>query len=403
MIFNHASARLSDLDLVIAQSVPPGGNWKNIPDWVPSARIAQIRTSFAAGLGSRSTYYGRLVWDRPSYTIGTYYNRPGNGCFLHPDFEGGQHRTLSHREAARLQSFPDTFVFTGPQRAICQQIGNAVPPLLAYQIATALGDPGDMVDVFAGAGGLSLGFEWAGWRSLAATDNDAHAVSTFNQNVGPVAFVGDMTDRDTHTRLLSASRRTVGKRLALIGGPPCQGFSTGGKKRTLSDARNHLHEAYSDLLHRLKPGVFVFENVTGLLSIDGGRFVGHIRDGFRQRGYETVLWRLNAAHYGVPQRRERVIIVGVPIGSSLPDQPKPWSLEKGGDGAKATTVADAISDLPAVLPGVDGSGLPYRGEPETDYQRLMRGRISPSAFVSRGVPDDTDWGQAAISTLARHA
>src|SRR5271165_4143348 len=99
---NHYTARLSALDLEIAQAVPPGGNWKNIPQHIPSKRLEQIRESFAAGEGSRSTYYGRLHPNRPSYTVNTYFNRPGNGCHLHYDSDGTQDRVLSEREAARL-------------------------------------------------------------------------------------------------------------------------------------------------------------------------------------------------------------------------------------------------------------------------------------------------------------
>src|SRR5437016_14242917 len=84
---NHYTAKLSKLDLDVARAVPPGGNWKNIPHEIPSKRLEQIRVSFAAGEGSRSTYYGRLHPDRPSYTINTYFNRPGNGCHLHYDYE----------------------------------------------------------------------------------------------------------------------------------------------------------------------------------------------------------------------------------------------------------------------------------------------------------------------------
>src|ERR1019366_7782858 len=113
---NHYSAKLSKLDLEVAVAVPPGGNWKNIPVHVPSQRLEQIRVSFAAGEGSRSTYYGRLRPDAPSYTISTYFSRPGNGCHLH--YDDGQDRVLSQREAARLQSFPDSFVFQGSKNSI---------------------------------------------------------------------------------------------------------------------------------------------------------------------------------------------------------------------------------------------------------------------------------------------
>ena len=106
MIPNHKAAKLSELDMMIVNSVPPGGNWKNIPLDVPSKRIEQIRDSYAQGKGSRSTYYGRLLPDMPAYTINTYFNRPGNGCHIHYE----QDRVLSQREAARLQSFPDDFL-----------------------------------------------------------------------------------------------------------------------------------------------------------------------------------------------------------------------------------------------------------------------------------------------------
>lgn len=392
MIPNHACTTLSDLDLRIAHAVPPGGNWRDIPEEVPSERLAQIRVSAAAGEGSRSTYYGRLHPERPSYTVGTYYNRPGNGCSLHYDAAGGQHRTLSHREAARLQSFPDAFAFKGPQRAVCQQIGNAVPPLLAYQVAGALGEPGAMVDVFAGAGGLSLGLEWAGWESLAAVDLDRHAVATFNANMAPVAFVGDMEDAAVRGRLAHAGLRMGGRRLALVGGPPCQGFSTGGNRRSADDARNGLHASYAALLADMRPDVFVLENVLGLLSMEGGRFLERILHGLRAVGYEVAVWRVGAARLGIPQRRERVMLVGVPNGADLPCQPMPWTSPLPSPGLLALPpvygVADALSDLPALAPGQDGSHLPYRMPPRSEYQRLVRGLISPAEYVTRGIDGD---------------
>lgn len=385
MIPNHQAAALSDLDLLIASYVPPGGNWRDVPEYVPSQRLAQIRQSAAAGEGSRSTYYARLRPDRPAYTIGTYYNRPGNGCFLHHEKE--QARTLSHREAARLQSFPDDFVFGGTQRAVCQQIGNAVPPLLGFQIAEALGRPGDMIDVFAGAGGLSLGLKWAGWRSLAATDIDRHAVETFNHNVSPVAFAGDMWADDVLNRLIQTAptkpKRT--RRLALVGGPPCQGFSTGGNRRSEEDERNSLYVRYLALLEGLQPDIFVFENVLGLLSMSKGAFLPRIMDGFESAGYVAEVWRINAAEFGLPQRRQRVVVVGVPKGCEAPSHLEPWSLPvaDGSTGKPETTsVADAISDLPAIAAGQNGSGLSYRTAPLSSYQEFLRGHIGAADFLT---------------------
>ena len=403
MIANHVAARLSALDLAMALAIPPGGNWRDIPTSIPSARLDQIRISYAAGEGSRSTYYGRLRADRPAYTINTYYNRPGNGCHLHYDISRNQHRTLSHREAARLQSFPDDFVFMGGQRAICQQIGNAVPPLLAYQVARALGEPGCAVDVFAGAGGLALGLEWAGWQTLAAVDLDKHAVETFNRNIAPVAFVGDMNEERVHQELVTAAGKLGGRRLALVGGPPCQGFSTGGKRRSPEDARNQLHKRYAALLKTLHPDVFVFENVLGLLTMDGGEFVNIVLEGLRECGYEVGLWRMNTAEYGVPQRRERVVIVGVPFGSHLPRQPQAWTVPAQGTVLVPTpTVFDALSDLPELAAGEDGSHLPYPHPPLTVYQRLLRGQMAPQEYVE-GAPIDPDRQHSSLRPLAECA
>jgi DNA (cytosine-5)-methyltransferase 1 len=385
MIPNHQAARLSDLDQLMASYVPPGGNWRDIPEFVPSARLAQIRKSAAAGEGSRSTYYGRLRPDRPAYTVSTYYNRPGNGCFLH--YDRAQSRTISHREAARLQSFPDSFAFVGTQRSVCQQIGNAVPPLLGYQVAETLGPNGEMIDVFAGAGGLSLGFKWRGWETLAATDVDASAVATFNRNVAPMAFVGDMNDRKVLDRLLQSGRGkdVRNKPLALVGGPPCQGFSTGGNRRSEQDERNSLYKQYAALLKELEPDVFVFENVLGLLSMSGGTFLPRVVSGLRDAGYDVDVWRINAAEYGIPQRRQRVIIVGVPKGRPLPHKPTAWTAVENTSQTithKAIDVASALDDLPIIRAGEDGSHLPYRGSPMNAYQRLMRGDMSARDFLA---------------------
>lgn len=385
MIPNHQSAKLSELDLQFARFVPPGGNWQNIPEHVPSARLAQIRESFAAGKGSRSTYYGRLRPHAPSYTIGTYYTRPGNGCFLHPD--ASQYRTISHREAARLQSFPDDFVFNGSQRAVCKQVGNAVPPLLAMQIAETLGCHGDMVDVFAGCGGLSLGFKWQGWRTLAAVDSDRFAVQAFNENISPSAIVGDMNNEQIIDYLVASSQQRDNTRpLALVGGPPCQGFSTGGNKRSEDDARNHLHARYSLLLKKMVPDLFVFENVLGLLSMSGGGFLRRVLAGFEHAGYSAQVWKLNAAEFGVPQRRVRVVIVGVRNGGKvLPSKPLEWCSLVPGDllaSISPVTVEEAISDLPRLAAGEDGSDRPYACAATCPYQQLMRGEISPASYIA---------------------
>ncbi len=398
IIPNHYSARLSTLDLEAAICVPPGGNWKDISKAVPSKRIESIRVSYAAGGGSRSTYYGRLHPDRPSYTINTYFNRPGNGCHLHYDYQGGQHRVLSEREAARLQSFPDDFVFTGSHVSIQKQIGNAVPPLLAYQIASALPFVGQYVDLFSGAGGLSLGFRWAGWEPLVANDIEESFLTTYRRNIHPNAVCGDIRQASVFKEILHKARKGHCERMPLLvlGGPPCQGFSTAGKRRTLDDDRNHLVNEFKRLVRELKPEGFVFENVTGLLNMENGRVFETIKGELEIPGNRLCPWILKAEEYGVPQRRTRLILISSP--NNWPEPVRPVAItslysdqQLFGATGQAVSVSEALSDLPSLLPGEDGSGKDYTSPPRNPYQRLMRGIISPSAYLcSLGKPVEVE-------------
>lgn len=387
---NHYAAKLSELDLAMAASIPPGGNWQNVPEDIPSQRLVQIRESYARGEGSRSTYYGRLKPHMPSYTINTYFSRPGNGCHLHYDFEGGQHRVLSQREAARLQSFPDSFVFHGSRTSINTQIGNAMPPLLAYSIAREIGAPGFYLDLFSGAGGFALGFEWAGWTSIIANDIDASALTTLNRNLRAEVVCGDIRSPEVEDVLIARCRAIAsehpGAPLWVLGGPPCQGFSTAGKVRSLEDERNLLFKNYIRILEAVRPNGFLFENVTGLINMSGGTVFQLISSELHRRVDHFESWVLSAERYGIPQRRKRLFFVGT-VGRPLPAQPRPLcQINDPTDGslpflAPATTVADAISDLPSLANGEDGSKKPYQASPMTTYQSFMRGHIDCESFL----------------------
>lgn len=379
MIANHYSAKLSDRDLEMVKEVPPGGNWKDIPSSIPSLRLEQIRRGYAAGNGSRSTYYGRLRPNQSAYTISTYFNRPGNGCFIHYDFEGGQHRLISQREAARLQSFPDDFVFCGAKTSIFKQIGNAVPPLLGYHIAKSLGAPGVYSDLFCGAGGLSLGFKWAGWQPLTATDIDPSFLETYRTNIHGEVILGDITRKDiaekfvTRTKSLRAAHKD--KPFFILGGPPCQGFSTAGD-RSIVDARNYLFRNYQQIVAALQPDGFVFENVMGILTMDEGRFFKQIKNSLEEVSDRVDVWKLNAADYAVPQKRKRVIIIGhskkTELVLPIPVTPDP---------ASHVSAGSSLSDLPKLRAGEDGSEMRYASPPRNAYQKLMRGKISAADFL----------------------
>ncbi|WP_041328278.1 DNA (cytosine-5-)-methyltransferase [Rubrobacter xylanophilus] len=390
MIPNHYTASLSALDLTIAQAVPPGGNWKDIPETVPSKRLQQIRASYAAGKGSRSTYYGRLRPDAPAYTINTYFTRPGNGCHLHYDYSGGQHRTLSQREAARLQSFPDRFVFRGSHIAVSRQIGNAVPPLLAYQVARAIPTRGLFADLFSGAGGLSLGFQWAGWQPVVANDVDEAALLTYRDNIHDVIVLGDIREHHVIDAIIQkceeARDASPNMPFFVLGGPPCQGFSTAGNRRFVGDERNWLFRQYKAVLERLQPDGFVFENVPGLLNMEGGSVFRAIRDELASTTKQLVVWRLRAEEYGVPQRRTRVILVGDSSGDVESEPPKTVTqlgnnMSLFNELPAAVSVRDALSDLPALRPGEDGSHKDYTHDPEHPYQEFVRGLIGPEEYL----------------------
>lgn len=386
---NNYTAKLSKLDLDVARAVPPGGNWKNIPHDIPSKRLEQIRVSFAAGEGSRSTYYGRLHPDRPSYTINTYFNRPGNGCHLHYDYEGGQHRVLSEREAARLQSFPDNFIFFGSHVAVHKQIGNAVPPLLAYQVAKTLPVTGQYVDLFSGAGGLSLGFKWAGWQPIVANDIESAFLDTYQHNIHPTVVCGDIREKHIFRRIVETivKERKRNVPLLVIGGPPCQGFSTAGQRRSLDDERNHLFKEFKALVETIKPDGFVFENVTGLLNMDGGAVFEMIRKELQIFDNPLVPWILNAEEFAVPQRRTRLVMLSLPKRwKNVSPPPQITSMEQQttlfGQTAKAVSVKDALSDLPPLHHGEDGSYADYISAPQHPYQSFMRSVISVEEYLT---------------------
>jgi len=389
MIPNHYSAKLSDLDLKMVVHIPPGGNWKNIPEYIPSQRLIQIRESYARGEGSRSTYYGRLRPDMPAYTINTYFSRPGNGCHLHYDYAGGQHRVISQREAARFQSFPDDFIFYGSRTAINTQIGNAVPPLLAYQIALHLGSPGSFIDLFSGAGGLALGFKWAGWQPIVANDIERTAIETYSKNIDPSVIVGDIRNPEVFSKIVSMANThrqlSPNSKLFVLGGPPCQGFSTAGNSRSMQDERNSLFRNYTQIITEINPDGFVFENVMGLLNMEKGRIFEQIKTALESVTDQLSVWKLDTANYGIPQRRKRIVLIGLQRKSQTLVPPPSTNALTSNDFVGLPlpiTAYETLSDLPPLESSQEGENLDYFSHPSTDYQKLMRGYISPQQYLN---------------------
>lgn len=277
--------------------------------------------------------YGRLRWDTPSVTITAKSSTPSCGRFLHPE----QHRNITVREAAILQGFPQSYEFMGSMVSQYRQIGEAVPPLFAQFVAWRILDhlrprPNvtinfrpvvrqeqpvkgtvsrqlRVVDGFSGSGGLSLGFEAAGFENALAFDTNADAIATFRRNISHRAIVAGVEDRELGPQVSDA---IAGTDFVVVGGPPCQGFSQ-QRRGNDTDPRNNLVLRYADFIENLaeQPAAVVLENVTYLDSPRGKKILAEYISRQRKNGYRTFRHDMNSADYQVPQLRRRIIVVSV--------------------------------------------------------------------------------------------
>jgi DNA (cytosine-5)-methyltransferase 1 len=206
------------------------------------------------------------------------------------------------------------------------------------------------IDLFAGAGGLSLGLRRAGFDIRAAADNDRFAVETYRLNLGDHMIQCDLATVDPSV-ILDRARIESGNCDLLAGGPPCQGFSV-QRRGTDEDPRNSLVLHYFRMVEAIKPRYFLMENVSGLMSKRGRGFLDEVMRRAAELGYHLHLQKLDAAEFGVPQSRVRVILVGEHVGGS--GAPK-FMFPKGCAG-RPRTVRDAIADLPT--PPADGTSHP---------------------------------------------
>jgi DNA (cytosine-5)-methyltransferase 1 len=165
------------------------------------------------------------------------------------------------------------------------------------------------IDLFAGAGGMTEGFRQAGFHCLFANDFDDSASATFRRNHSETLVSAESIETLQPQELMDHLSITKGSLDVLIGGPPCQGFSTYGK-RDPKDLRNQLYKQYLRFLDALEPKTFVIENVVGILSMLDGQIIEDILQHAKKLGYTERHGIVNAADYGVPQIRKRVIIIG---------------------------------------------------------------------------------------------
>ena len=167
------------------------------------------------------------------------------------------------------------------------------------------------IELFAGAGGLALGIEKAGFHTLALNEFDADACATLRRNRPYWNVIEGDVARISQLDLESYFQLKKGELDLLSGGAPCQAFSYAGKKLGLEDARGTLFYHYATFLEKLQPKMFLFENVRGLLTHDKGRTYKVMTDIFEDAGYDIQKQVLNAWDYGVPQKRERLITIGI--------------------------------------------------------------------------------------------
>lgn len=367
--------------------------------------------------------YVRLDNSEPSVTL-----VPGNNAFpVHPTLN----RSLTPREAARIQTFPDKHIFTGTRRKQCILVGNAVPPLLAANIAleikehlvnknykaegkelfqTKITNEKDQntmnlssiisnssnsngmnfIDLFAGAGGISIGLTKAGFKPLLAADFNKEVKETHEKNFPDVPYLdGDLSSSKIKEEMKKILK---GKKVHLVvGGPPCQGFSIFGKRRFVntrgynpqSDPRNKLVFTFWDYVKLLKPEWVIMENVGGFPSLDNGFFVKSLLKNVEKLGYKNYDCRiLNAADYGVPQKRKRFLLIANRTGHIIPwpkpkyfANPKDWQLPY-------RTVGEVITDL-----STKSSHKIFKNHEPMSHSEMIKDRYS---YVEEGKKMDVE-------------
>lgn len=320
-IYNHDNTNHSDEIIKRMSFIPPGGNWRDVP-----------KEYYNVG-GEHSNNYRRLNPNKPSITI----KHATKSMIIHPS----HNRCITVREAARLQSFYDSFILHGTKFEQHQQLANAVPPLLGLAIAkhifpfltknknsmySHLEDHTEdkelkFIDLFSGIGGFRVALDNVGCRCVFSSDIDKHANETYFSNFGewPKGDItkiplGDVPDHDI-----------------LCAGFPCQAFSIAGHRRGFEDTRGTLFFEIARILKHKKPKAFILENVRGITSHDNGKTIEVIRNTLKELGYIIFEKIMNAKDYGLPQNRERWFCVGFRKDVEIDGFkfPKPLSLRKG--------------------------------------------------------------------------
>lgn len=223
------------------------------------------------------------------------------------------------------------------------------------------------IDLFAGAGGWSVGFEAAEFKHIAMYELNESACETAKSNFGDIVQKVD---------LLNHKDIDFPEVDIVCGSPPCQGFSNEGKKQK-NDPRNNLIWSFLEVVRKVKPKIWVFENVPGFKRSYGGYYYNLLLKELDKEDYKWRDFILDSASFGVPQHRERFILVAARDFSPSPPEPTHGRYDDFLSQETYVSLWDAISDLPTPRLGDRIGNYSYVGEAQNDYQRLMR-RRSPS-------------------------
>ncbi len=368
---NHIALKHSDIVIRRYKLIPEGGKLPKPEDLPVDIR----RKNFG-------NTYTRLDRKQVSSTI-----VPGNNAFpVHPILN----RSLTPREAARIQTFPDNYIFKGDRRSQCIQIGNAVPPLMAAKLAECVmkylnGEDYKGVqpeqsfytkniveftetkkkakratlkfgDLFCGAGGFTKGLEQAGLECVLGAEYNEYAVEAYRKNFKHNCLKIDLSSKKNQD-IVAKKLKNAGVDL-VVGGPPCQGFSIFGNRRFVNtkkwkvaqDERNNLVYAFANIVVKSDAPWFIMENVPAILSARNGEYIKTIQDFFKKNGYRTEYKVINAADYGVPQLRYRFILIGTKTDLTIPwpkpkyyENPESWQQKYRSIGEVLTDLSDEKS------------------------------------------------------------
>ena len=222
-----------------------------------------------------------------------------------------------------------------------------------------------VVSLYSGCGGLDFGFISEGYEIIWANDILQDACNTYAMNFGDHIVCEDIKKVD---------KSTIPKADLVIGGPPCQSFSLVGK-RDPNDERSSLVFDYLEVLEHVKPKIFLFENVTGISSAkdsEGNLVLNNLKMAFSEIGYTISIYKLNAADYGVPQRRQRVFLIGSKDGVEI-TAPIPTHSQNGDGKHVWVSSLEALDDLGNPC---DSGESKYAKEPEGEFQCFMRANDS---------------------------